>query len=74
MRNLVFYPQREKYSVVFFWQLTYQALNVKAEISAPKVGVCSIPVKHDLSNTLIYQLVVLRPAGRRDGQIYSGNN
>lgn len=59
---------------VLFCQLTYQAFNIEAEVSALKVGVRSIPVKHNLSDTLIYQLVVLRPAGGRERQIYKGNN
>lgn len=50
----------------FGFQLTYQAFNVEAEVAALEVRVRSIPVKHDLSNTLVYQLVVLRPAGGRE--------
>lgn len=50
----------------FIQPLTYQALNVKAEVFAPKVRVCSIPVKHNLGHTLIYQLVVLRPTVKRE--------
>lgn len=44
-------------------QLTDQGFNVETEISTLKIRVCSIPVKHNLSNALIYQLVVLGPAG-----------
>lgn len=47
---------------VLVYQLTYQAFNVEVEVTALEVRVCSISVKHDLSNTLIHQLVVLRPA------------
>lgn len=47
-------------------RLTYQAFNVETEVTALEVGVGSIPVKHDLSNRLVYQLVVLRPAGRTE--------
>lgn len=54
--------------------LTYQALNVEADVSAPKVWVCSIPVKHNLSNTLIYQLVVLRPAVKRERRTENRKN
>lgn len=55
---------------VLVQQLTYQALNVETEVTALEVRIRSIPVKHDLSNTLVYQLVVLRPAGKRERRIY----
>lgn len=59
--------KREDLSLcVLLSQLTYQAFNVEVEVTALEVRVCPIPVKHDLSNTLIYQLVVLRPVGRRE--------
>lgn len=45
------------------YQLTYQSFNVEVEVTALKVRVGSISVKNNLSDTLIYQLVVLRPAG-----------
>lgn len=47
--------------------LTYQAFDVEAEVATLEVGVRSVPVKHDLSDTLVYQLVVLRP-GRDRGE------
>lgn len=57
---------------ILLYQLTYQAFDVEGEVSALKVGVRSIPVQHNLSGTLIYQLVVLRPAEEREWQTYSG--
>lgn len=63
---------RENHVCFLFYLLTYQALNVEGEVSALKVGVRSIPMQHNLSGALIYQLVVLRPAGERECQIYSG--
>lgn len=51
-------------------KLTYQAFDVEADATALEVRVRSISVKHNLSNTLVYQLVVLGPAGWREWQIY----
>lgn len=52
------------------YKLTYQAFDVEAEVTALEVRVCPIPMKYNLSDALIYQLVVLRPAVRRDRCIY----
>lgn len=57
---------KEMFLCVLCKQLTYQAFNIEAKVTALEVRVCSIPVEHDLSDTLVYQLVVLRPAGRRE--------
>lgn len=55
-------------------QLTDQGFNVEAEISTFKIRVCSIPVKHNLSNALIYQLVVLRPIGEAGSGTFKEHN
>lgn len=47
-------------------QLTYQGFNIEAKVTALEVRVCSIPVKHNLGDAFVYQLVVMRPAGRRE--------
>lgn len=48
---------------ILVYQLTNQGFDVEAKISTLKIRICSIPVKHNLSDALIYQLVVLGPTG-----------